>query len=108
MTTKYRKQSRRDVSVLKFRIMGIFLGTVLSLVIAAGTGIAASTPQIAAGMYHTVALMSDGKVWAWGANGLGQLGNGTTTARLAPTKVIGLGGVTATCRGRASHGGPEE
>jgi alpha-tubulin suppressor-like RCC1 family protein len=37
------------------------------------TGIAA---QIAAGFDHSLALMSDGTVWAWGLNNYGQLGNG--------------------------------
>ncbi len=34
---------------------------------------------IAAGNAHTVALKSDGTVWAWGDNSSGQLGDGTTT-----------------------------
>ena len=32
---------------------------------------------IAGGQKHTVALRADGTIWAWGANGLGQLGLGT-------------------------------
>lgn len=34
--------------------------------------------SITAGGYHTVALRSDGTLWAWGWNGSGQLGDGTT------------------------------
>src|SRR3990172_3720456 len=33
---------------------------------------------------HTVALKSDGTVWAWGYNGFGQLGDGTITDRHTP------------------------
>jgi len=34
--------------------------------------------SLAAGYYHSLALKSDGTVWAWGADFLGQLGNGET------------------------------
>src|SRR5207253_9513123 len=41
--------------------------------------------------------------WAWGYNGSGQLGNGTSTSYSAmPLQVSGLGGVTAIAAG-ASH-----
>lgn len=45
---------------------------------------------IAAGAFHSLALKNDGTVWAWGYNGHGQLGDGTTTDRLTPVKVQGL------------------
>ena len=44
--------------------------------------------QVAAGDLHTVALKSDGTLWAWGDNEGGQLGDGATTAyRSAPHQV---------------------
>jgi len=39
------------------------------------TGITGSVTAIAAGFDHTLAVTSDGKVWAWGRNDTGQLGN---------------------------------
>jgi alpha-tubulin suppressor-like RCC1 family protein len=41
---------------------------------------------------HALALGSDGSVYAWGLNIYGQLGDGTTTQRLTPVRVVGVGG----------------
>ena len=63
-------------------------------------GLGGTVTAIAAGVYHTVALMSDGTVKAWGNNGYGQLGDGTTTHSSKPVTVTGLGGaVTAIAAG---------
>jgi len=48
---------------------------------------------IAVGSNHTLALRSDGTLWAWGFNVSGQLGDGTTTNGLAPIQVKGPDGV---------------
>ena len=45
------------------------------------------TPQLAAGGNHTVHLQRDGTLWAWGANGTGQLGDGTLTLRTGPVQI---------------------
>lgn len=51
---------------------------------------------ISAGIKHSLALKSDGTVWAWGRNWEGQLGNGTTThKRNDPAQVKGLEAITA-------------
>ena len=57
------------------------------------------------GGYHTLALASDGKVFAWGFNSYGLLGDGTTTDRLEPVAVDMTGAllgktVTAIAAGR--------
>src|SRR5207249_12033972 len=53
--------------------------------------------QIAAGSSHGLALRADGTVWAWGGNGAGQLGDGSTTNSNVPVQVtaIGFGNIVA-------------
>ncbi|MBE0605157.1 MAG: chitobiase/beta-hexosaminidase C-terminal domain-containing protein, partial [Deltaproteobacteria bacterium] len=63
------------------------------------TGTVSGAGRIAAGAYHTVAVKSDGTVWAWGYNYSGQLGDGTTTDRSLPVRVTGLSGVAAVAAG---------
>ncbi len=50
---------------------------------------------VSAGEQHSLALLSDGTVLAWGGNGDGQLGDGTTEASYVPVRVSGLSGVGA-------------
>ncbi|NOY81102.1 MAG: hypothetical protein GXP31_08870, partial [Kiritimatiellaeota bacterium] len=46
---------------------------------------------VAAGYAHSLALKEDGSVWAWGANGNGQLGDGTGANQTAPVQVLSSG-----------------
>jgi len=43
--------------------------------------------SVAAGDRHTVAIRSDGTLWAWGWNNYGQLGDGTTIDQYSPKKI---------------------
>ena len=52
--------------------------------------------SISAGAEHSVALGSDGNAYAWGKNGLGQLGDGTNTHSNTPVQVQAPAGVTFT------------
>jgi alpha-tubulin suppressor-like RCC1 family protein len=56
---------------------------------------------VAGGGDHSLALKSDGTVWAWGYNAHGELGNGTFTDSATPVKVTGLTGVIAIAAGHS-------
>ena len=49
--------------------------------------------QVAAGRDHALAVSTDGRVYAWGANSHGQLGNATATTFDKPIQVPGLSDV---------------
>jgi alpha-tubulin suppressor-like RCC1 family protein len=55
----------------------------------------ASTPVPPCFGEHSLALMSDGTVMAWGLNNKGQLGDGTIANHASPVAVLGLTNVTA-------------
>jgi alpha-tubulin suppressor-like RCC1 family protein len=57
-----------------------------------GSGTLSDVVAVAASGYHTVALKSDGSVWAWGANFYGELGDGTTDPKATPVQVKGQAG----------------
>jgi alpha-tubulin suppressor-like RCC1 family protein len=59
----------------------------------------AAAPTVPAHGEHSLALLSNGTVMAWGDNDSGQLGNGTTTNSDLPVAVSGLTGVTAVAAG---------
>ncbi len=58
-----------------------------------------SVVAIAAGSDHSLAIKSDGTVWAWGDNRYGELGDGSTTTRYTPVQVTNLGSVVAIAAG---------
>jgi alpha-tubulin suppressor-like RCC1 family protein len=69
----------------------------------------AAVKALAGGQGHSLALKSDGSVWAWGLNQDGQLGDGTNTDSSTPVQVNDptdptgyLSGVTAIAAG-SSH-----
>jgi hypothetical protein len=53
--------------------------------VAAGT----NWRRVACGVYHTVALKTDGTLWTWGYNDQAALGDGTTTHRSSPVQISG-------------------
>jgi cysteine-rich repeat protein len=57
---------------------------------------------LAAGASHSLALRSNGTVYAWGLNSSGQLGDGSNATRFTPVLVAGLSKVVALAAG-TSH-----
>jgi alpha-tubulin suppressor-like RCC1 family protein len=66
--------------------------------IVAGANVAA----VATGFYHTCALLADQTVRCWGANWLGQLGDGTRNDSFNAVTVAGLSGVQTLRAGASS------
>ena len=72
-----------------------------------GLGTGAGATALVSGINHSCVVTSAGAVQCWGLNSNGQLGDNTTTQRLAPVTVTGLGagsgvialaaGITHTC-----------
>ena len=52
-----------------------------------------SVVAVTAGAHHSCAVTASGRLYCWGRNEEGQLGDGTTTERHVPTLVEGLSGV---------------
>jgi len=57
--------------------------------------VTANAIAVAAGGYHSLALLDDGSVWAWGGGGQGQLGNGQQANQSTPVEVDFPRSVTA-------------
>jgi alpha-tubulin suppressor-like RCC1 family protein len=55
------------------------------------SGILNGVVKVAAGARHSLAIVGDGTVRAWGRNASGELGNGTTTESHVPVAVSGFG-----------------
>src|SRR5437879_37494 len=82
----WRAPQRSRGTLVSLRIVHC-LALVFSLALSAAAH--AVTPQISAGDTHTVALKSDGTLWAWGLNAYGQVGDGTTSRERASPVAVG-------------------
>jgi len=78
----------------------IFLGILYLFTTDENIACAYVIPRLTAGYYHSVALDGSGTVWAWGYNGTGAVGDGTTAQRNVPVKVTDLDGMTAIAAGQ--------
>ncbi len=80
---------------------GTFASSALPVQVKApgGTGFLTGVVAVSAGGLHSLALLGNGQVLAWGYNQSGQLGNGTTAISNVPIQVPGLVGVVAIAAG---------
>jgi len=67
-----------------------------------GAGYLTGTIAVMGGEEHNLALKSDGSVWAWGMNGVNQLGNGNASDSATPVQVSGLSSIVSVAS-RAYH-----
>ncbi len=77
------------------------LAALLVMMIAVGNGHATGSPRgnIGLGGNHSCLIANDGTVQCWGYNADGELGDGTTTERHAPQRVLNLSGITQVAGG---------
>jgi alpha-tubulin suppressor-like RCC1 family protein len=71
---------------------GAFLGdgTILSRITPVSVlGNVKTFCQITSGAVHTIAIDKNGRVWGWGGNGNGRLGDNSTIQRATPVSVLG-------------------
>jgi len=88
-------QASKTLQVRTFAY-GSIIALILSLIISPTSANAAiKYSSIGSGFLHTCALSTDGDVYCWGNNEVGQLGQGNVgDGALLPVKVPGLGKVS--------------
>jgi alpha-tubulin suppressor-like RCC1 family protein len=99
--TKSGNASVASVATATGRVTGVAVGT--ETITATKDGVTGSVTitvtapwsQVSAGGFQTIALRADGKLYAWGQNNWGQLGDSSTTQRLAPVVVSNGAAATA-------------
>lgn len=73
------------------------------LVPVAVSGLTSGVASIAAGRYHTCAVLTSGAAKCWGYNNNGQLGDNSETNRLTPVNVVGVESDIASMAVGANH-----
>jgi alpha-tubulin suppressor-like RCC1 family protein len=93
--------ARSLARVLSLLVVGLLVVGVSLLSVAFAQPPFGGVQAVAGGASYSLALRSDGTVWAWGDNDYGQLGNGTTSypVTYSPAQVRGLTNVRAIAAG---------
>ncbi|HEY3379746.1 MAG TPA: hypothetical protein VGL77_19905 [Armatimonadota bacterium] len=86
------------------RLPVVMIFLLLGLIGLSGTAIAANdqrtVPQVAVGGQHSLAIMDDGALWAWGDNSYGQLGIGARMYPKSCVKIPSMSAVVAIAAGK--------
>jgi alpha-tubulin suppressor-like RCC1 family protein len=59
--------------------------------------------SVTCGYYYTAAIKTDGTLWLWGRNNVGQLGNNTLTHQSSPVQVVGFATTWSKVSGGIEH-----
>ncbi|HEY3417253.1 MAG TPA: hypothetical protein VGM23_10260, partial [Armatimonadota bacterium] len=66
-------------------------------------GLQAGIEQVSAGEAHTCAISTDGKLFCWGSNASGQVGNGSPENRSEPAAISGIQGRVSAVSAGSQH-----
>ena len=84
-------KSKRGIAIILFCLLNVSFGVSCSnksdTLLKANT-LKGEIKSIDTSFFHSMVVMEDGSLWAWGDNSHGQLGDGTTKSRLSPTKIM--------------------
>ncbi len=72
----------------KFNFMIVVILIWLKCFVSTSAAETDNPPMVSAGYDHTVAVTATGDLYAWGFNQYGQIGDGTTTSRYTPVKIM--------------------
>lgn len=84
---------------MKLRFLGAFFVSIICAGLVQADSDALTTQAISAGQRHGLALRSDGTVWSWGTNRVGELGQGTNSLVLSPRRISSLSNMLAIAAG---------
>jgi len=89
-------KAKKPIIVINAR--NFIYGLLAVLLFHAGTGGAQTVSKIAAGYYHSFLIKNNGSLWGMGANGYGQLGDGSFNNTNRPEQIVATN-VTAIAAG---------